>query len=54
MAFEYSWAEMSKNKKQANGRGKPTAVGGRLRRIVSKIPNREVQPHNRKWLILER
>ena len=39
---------------QANALSSAAAVGGRLRRIVSKIPNREVQPHNRKWLILER
>ena len=37
-----------------NALSSAAAVGGRLRRIVSKIPNREVQPHNRKWLILER
>ena len=34
MAFEYSWAEMGRNKKQANALSSAAAVGGRLRRIV--------------------
>ena len=34
MAFEYSWAEMSRNKKQANALSSAAAVGGRLRRTV--------------------
>ncbi len=34
MALEYSWTEMSRNKRQANALSSAAAVGGRLRRAV--------------------